>query len=107
MNPFTPWTPYAGTWTAFSAAGLAKAGTQVDCRGLDAGYHGRDTYDKILLIGDINEVGGVCEDCTDMVGESRAGGETRPPTMVTRYRRLVDESDYIEHVATIRITETV
>ena len=106
MNPWHEWIPYGGTWTAFCAAWLAKAGTQVEVVGIKDEPAGNS---EILLIGDINEAGGVCDDCTAIIEDwqepHHVGG--KGPTMVTRYRRLVDESDYIVHIATVRITETV
>ena len=104
MSPFTPWTPYSGTWTAFSGEGLAKAGTQVELTGLNG-----ETRNGMFLIGDINELGGFCDDCTDIIHAWQDGHHMggKGPTMVVRYRRLVDESDYIKHVATICITETL
>jgi hypothetical protein len=49
------WVEYGLTWDDFcwKKDELAKAGTLVDVEG------------KIYLIGDINEVGGVCDDCMD------------------------------------------
>ena len=85
-----PWIEYGGTWTAFYTAGLAKAGTQVDV----VGFKDRPNS-RILLIGDINPSGGLCDDCTDIVEDWP--NATTPPTVVTRYRRLVDESAHIVH----------
>jgi hypothetical protein len=53
------------TWRAFCARGLNKPGTFIKVKGRrDDGS--MNYYDsKPLLIGDINELGGICDDCTE------------------------------------------
>ena len=46
------------TWSKFCSKGLNKPGTRVKIEG------------KSYLIGDINCVGGVCDDCTVFEGDS-------------------------------------
>ena len=52
------WIKYGKTWEQFCEARLNKPGTQIDlqCRN-DLTKH------KLYLIGDVNELGGCCDDC--------------------------------------------
>lgn len=94
------WVEYGGTWTAFYAAGLAKSGVQLEVTDLV-----NDPNSRILLIGDINEAGGLCDDCTSIIYAPDLMG--RPPTRVTRYRQLVREGEGVVKAGSVNITETV
>jgi hypothetical protein len=65
------WAQYGKTWDEFVADDLNDAGVQVDVEG------------KKFLIGNINMLGGYCDDCCEFRGLE----------IVTRYRRLVEERE--------------
>lgn len=71
------WIKYNKSWLDFEDEGLAQAGVFVEVKG--------NTYDddavEAYLIGDINEIRGVCDDCTAF----------HKGAIVLRYKRLVDE----------------
>ena len=49
------WIPYGGSWESFRKAGLSNPGVLVYIKG-----------GKEFLIGDINELGGCCDDCVSI-----------------------------------------
>lgn len=51
------WQPVSMTWNEFCDAGLNKAGVLVEVR------HKRNKQKEQFLIGDINTIAGVCDDC--------------------------------------------
>lgn len=63
-----PWTTYGKSWDRFRADGLAKPGIQIH---VESG--------KDYLIGDINELCGICDDCTAFFGTK----------IVEYYRKLI------------------
>lgn len=54
------WIEYGKSWEHFCKDGLNKPGTQIDIQNrTDLSKHKH----KLYLIGDINELGGCCDDC--------------------------------------------
>lgn len=64
------WIAYGKSWREFSQSGLSNPGTLVEVSG------------KQYMIGDINDVRGVCDDCTAFNGDAR----------VDRYCILVEKT---------------
>ena len=58
------WIEYGKTWDRFSIAGLSKPGTLVDIK---PSKHWTGGY---FLIGHINVMSGVCDDCMDFEGHA-------------------------------------
>jgi len=54
------WKKYGKTWREFRSHGLSKVGTILEVKG--NGHHPRPVTAR-YLIGDINKLGGVCDDC--------------------------------------------
>lgn len=71
------WIVYDKSWREFCNAGLNKSGTQI-C--VQDSYHLAKQY--VFLIGDINELGGVCDDCQEVLDTQT----------VLRYRILIEEN---------------
>ena len=55
------WKKYGKTWRELRNKGLVKAGTILELKGRQGGS-GTETTAR-YLIGDINKLGGVCDDC--------------------------------------------
>ena len=55
------WKKYGKTWQEFRSHGLSKVGTILEAKGIH-GHHGTETTAR-YLIGDINKLGGACDDC--------------------------------------------
>lgn len=72
MQNRAEWRAFGGTFRDFVGAGLCVPGVQIRAGG--GGTH---------LVGDINEVGGVCDDCKGV----------RPGDVVEAYRVLLGEED--------------
>ncbi len=69
------WTTYGKTWDEFCESGLNTAGTHIH-------IHDSDLSEYITyLIGDVNRVGGVCDDVSAI----------RPNEIISRYRVLLEE----------------
>lgn len=66
-----PMIDYGKGWDAFQSEGLARPGTLIE------------TDDGTYLIGHINEVAGICDDCTELGRYSK--------TIITRYAVVVPD----------------
>jgi len=72
------WIEFGGNWGSFREQGLNRPGTQLDVQNcFDLTKH------KLYLIGDINKLGGICDDCVGI--SSRA--------TIIRYRILETNDD--------------
>ena len=73
------WIEYNKTWKEFKDDGLAIPGTII--RVCNFYYYKFEDIERTYLIGDINILGGICDDCVDVQNNYE----------VTKYRIIEDD----------------